>query len=96
MGVFSYASETHRAAILAQVPMEDCRKQCQLRNMSHSVFCLQCSTIFSLDWSVPEKGGFAIVEGTCRLDSLVAGRTVFMFAGHANLIYLFGPHEQNT
>ena len=48
-----------------------------------------------MNWSVPEREGFAIVEAMCRLDYLVTGHTVSIFSDHANVVYIYDPYGRN-
>lgn len=45
----------------------------------------------ALNWSVPEKEWFSIVESTTRMDYLTLGRTVHIFTDHANLLTMYDP-----
>lgn len=52
--------------------------------------------ILPLDgWSMPEKEGYAVVEGMSRLDYLVSDRTVTIFIYHANLVYMYNSYGSN-
>lgn len=47
--------------------------------------------VFSLNWSLPEKEGFAGVEAMCKLEYLLLGGTVLIYTNHANLAYIYNP-----
>lgn len=95
MCLFTDASESHWAAILTQVSKDDQRKPIEDQNHQPLCFLSGCFKGSAANWSVPEKEGFAIVEGMCRLDYLISGHVVSIFTDHANLVYLYDPIGRN-
>jgi len=95
MCLFTDASDTHWSAILTQVPNEQCRQE--IEDQAHEPLCFLSGAFKgrTMNWSTPEKEGFAIVEAMCRLDYLVTGHTVSIFTDHANLVYMYDPYGRN-
>lgn len=93
--LFTDASDTHWAAILTQVPSGQERNP--LEDQQHEPLCFLSGAFkgSAANWSVPEKEGFAVVEAMCRLDYLIAGRSVSIFTDHANLVYIYDPYGSN-
>lgn len=93
--LFTDASDNYWASILTQVPSDQRRRP--IEEQEHEPLCFLSSafTKASLNWSVPEKEGFAIVQSMCRLDYIICGRTVSIYTDHANLVYLFDPYGRN-
>lgn len=67
LNFFKDASETHWSAILTQVPDE--QRQMDIEEQEHEPLCFLSgsSTGSSENWSMPEKEGYAVVEGMTRL-----------------------------
>ena len=93
--LFTDASETHWSAILTQVPLNQRRKEIEKQEHEPLSFLSGSFTGSAANWSMPEKEGFAVIEGMCRLDYLVAGKTVFIYTDHANLVYMYDPYGRN-
>ena len=93
--LFTDASETHWSAILTQVHKDQRRKE--IEDQEHEPLCFLSGafTGSSANWSMPEKEGFAVVEGMCRLDYLVLGRNVSVYTDHANLVYMYDPYGRD-
>lgn len=95
MCLFTDASETHWAAVLTQIPNADTKKK--IEDQLHEPLCFLSGAFkdSSINWSVPEKEGFAIIEAMTKLDYLVSGSVVWIYTDHANLVYMYDPLGKN-
>ena len=93
--LFTDASETHWSAILTQVPKN--QRNLEIQDQQHEPMCFLSGAFkgSSINWSVAEKEGFAIVEAMCRIDYLVMGREVSIYTDHANLVHMYDPLGRN-
>lgn len=82
-------------SILTQVPEQD--QKLDVTEQDHETLCFLSGSLTGpvINWSVPEKEGYAIVESMCRLDYLVQGSDVNIFTDHANPVYLYDPYGSN-
>lgn len=85
-------SDTHWAAIITQVPMEN--RQNPVEDQRQEPLCFPSGAFkgSSFNCSVPKKKRFGIVEAICYLDYLISGHFVSVFTGHAKLVYLYDPY----
>ena len=95
MCLFTDASDTHWSAILTQVPESQRRKLIEDQDHEPLCFLSGAFTGSSANWSMPEKEGFAVVEGMRKVNYIVSGRTVSIFTDHANLVYMYDPYGRN-
>lgn len=74
------------------------QRRLPIEEQAHEPLCFLSSafTKASLNWSVPEKEGFAIVQSMCRLDDIICGRTLPIFTDHANEVYRIDPCGRNS
>lgn len=86
MCLFTEGSDGQWASILTEVSEKD--QKLDITAQGHEPFCFLSGSFTgsALNWSVPEKEVYAIVESMCRLDYLVHGTEVNIFTDHANLV----------
>ena len=93
--LFSDASDTHLSSVLTQVPDSQMDIPVESQDQEPLSFLSDCFSGASSNWSIVEREAFALVESMTRLEYLIAGKEVFLFTDHANLVYIFDPVGQN-
>ena len=93
--LFTDAFNSHWASILTQTPSKLRFKPIDGQQLEPLCFLPGTFTGSSMNWSVPEKGGCAVVESMGRLNYLVSGRVIYIFTDNANLVYLYNPYGRN-
>lgn len=95
MCLFTDASETHWTASLTQIPSDDSRTPIKEQRHEPLSFLSGVFKGSTSSWRALEKKGYAIWERMGRMDYLIAGRTIYVFSDHANLVYLLDPYGQD-
>ena len=93
MCLFTDASENFWSAVLVQTESEKMDTPVQERQYEPLAFLSGAFKNSAINWSVPEKEGFAIVEAMTKLDYLTMGRRVYISTDHANLLQLYDPEN---
>lgn len=90
--LFTDASDTHWASVLAQIPPQDLDELVHQQRHLPLAFLSSSFKGSSARWSTAEKEAYAIVASVTRLDYILLRPEGFhLFTDHKNLVYLFAP-----